>query len=58
MTYSPASDDQEWHGLLGWVAFHLNDTVRVEGVMLRRTARGRLALSYPRRRVEATGEER
>jgi DNA-binding cell septation regulator SpoVG len=37
-------------GLLGYVQFTLCDAVRVDGVTLRRTRDGRLALSYPRRR--------
>ena len=34
-------------GLLGWIAFTINDTLRVDGVTLRKTAEGRLALSFP-----------
>jgi len=36
-------------GLLGWVAFDLDGTVRVDDVSLRRTLDGRLALSFPSR---------
>lgn len=36
-------------GLLGYVSFLLNRSIRVDGVTLRRTAEGRLTLSYPAR---------
>ena len=36
-------------GLLGWVSFDINGTWRVDGVALRRTQRGTLALSFPSR---------
>ena len=57
VTYSPAGEAAERDGLLGFVSFHVDHMVRVEGVMVRRTAVGRLALSFPRRRVDAVGEE-
>lgn len=34
-------------GLLGWIAFTVNGKLRVDGVTLRKTAGGRLALSFP-----------
>ena len=37
-------------GLLGYVKFTLNATVQVDGVTLRRSAAGRLVLSFPARR--------
>ena len=36
-------------GLLGWIAFTINDTLRVDGTTLRRTADGRFALSFPKK---------
>ncbi|MCB9914840.1 MAG: septation protein SpoVG family protein [Planctomycetes bacterium] len=44
----PAADTRS--GLLGFVAFVLNEALRVDGVALRRTADGRLVLSFPARR--------
>lgn len=43
-------------GLLGWFSFVLNGSIRIDGVSLRRTADGRLALSYPAR-VDSSGRE-
>ncbi len=37
-------------GLVGFVSFDLNDLVRIDGVALRRTLRGRVALAFPARR--------
>lgn len=34
-------------GLLGWISFAVNGGLRIDGVTLRRTADGRLALSFP-----------
>ena len=44
-------------GLLGWVSFRLNGTLQIDGVSLRRTADGRLALSFPGRR-DGMGRQR
>jgi hypothetical protein len=43
-------------GLLGWVSCVLQDTLRLDGLALRRTADGRLALSFPARK-DARGRE-
>ena len=40
-------------GLLGWCSFTLGNLVRVDGVCVRRTRAGRLALSFPSRRDRA-----
>ena len=48
-----ASPTEARSGLLGWVSCVLNQTVVVDGIALRRTADGRLALSYPARRDRA-----
>ena len=37
-------------GLLGWIAFELNDELRVDGCALRRTLEGALIVSFPGRR--------
>ena len=36
-------------GLLGWIAFTINETLRVDGTTLRKTAGGRLTLSFPKK---------
>ena len=46
----PASTDERQRGLLGFVAFNLNDRVRLDGATLRRTSSGRLRISFPMRR--------
>ncbi len=43
-------------GLLGWVTCVLNHAVLLDGITLRRTADGQLALSYPARR-DRTGNQ-
>ena len=45
--FVPADADHMKTGLMGWVSFALNNALRIEGVTLRRTAGGRLALSFP-----------
>lgn len=37
-------------GFLGWVSLTLNDSLRLDGISLRRTRDNRLALSFPYRR--------
>ena len=36
-------------GLLGWVSCSINGSLRLDGIAVRRTAGGRLALSFPAR---------
>lgn len=55
--YTPASADDARFGLLGYVSFALGSGLRVDGVTLRRTADGRLALSFPAKR-DRRGKER
>lgn len=43
-------------GLIGWVKFRINDRVLIDGVTLRRTAAGRLTLSFPARRDRQGGQ--
>ena len=45
--FVPADADHIKTGLLGWVSFALNETLRVDGVAVRRTADGRLTLAFP-----------
>lgn len=45
--FAEAPDGQQRFGLLGYVRFVLADAVAVDGVALRRTREGRLALSFP-----------
>ena len=40
---------EEQRGLLGWASFRIGDRLRADGVAVRRTASGRLALSFPER---------
>lgn len=42
--------------MIGWVACTLNGSIRLDGLALRKTASGRLALSFPARR-DATGKQ-
>ena len=55
--YSPASEREGRDGLLGFVAFDVDCTLRVESVMVRRTRNGDIRLSFPRRRLDPTGQE-
>ena len=48
-----ASPTEARTGLLGWISCILNDALLVDGIALRRTAGGRLTLSYPARRDRA-----
>ena len=44
-----ASDADRDRGLLGWVTIAVNNALMIDGIALRRTRDGRLALSYPTR---------
>ncbi len=53
-----AVDPTEWKtGLLGFIAFTIDRALHVDGVALRRTASGRLTLSFPAR-VSKDGRKR
>ncbi len=54
--FTAASPSQEAEGLVGWVRFELNGVLRLDGVMLRRSVSGHLALSFPARR-DRTGRD-
>ena len=45
--FSPADAEHQKTGLLGWVSFTISDTLRLDGVTVRRTADGRLTLAFP-----------
>jgi DNA-binding cell septation regulator SpoVG len=53
LRFSPATRDDSALGLLGFASFLLNDAVRVDGVGVRRTIRGKLTLSWPTREDSA-----
>ena len=48
--FTPAGDAERQTGLLGWVTCVLGDLLRLDGIAVRRTRVGRLALSFPRGR--------
>ena len=54
--FTAAPDATQETGLLGWLSLVLNGSLQLEGVTLRRTAHGRLALSFPARR-DASGRQ-
>ena len=56
--FTSASSSDAAKGLLGWVRFILNDLVRIDGVGVRRTLAGHLALSFPARRDRAGREHK
>ena len=51
--FTSASSADADTGLLGWVRFILNGIVRIDGVAVRRTLRGRMALAFPAKRDRA-----
>ena len=57
VTLKAASAKQRKAGLVGWLYFKLPGGVKLDGVILRRTSRGKLALSFPKCR-KRTGRER
>ena len=50
VTFVPAGQEERARGLLGFVSMRFGDDLVLDGVTLRRTEQGRLALSYPMRR--------
>jgi DNA-binding cell septation regulator SpoVG len=57
LLFCPAPPEDRESGLLGWMSFTLEGSLRIEGVALRRTLAGRLTLSYPARR-DGQGRQR
>ena len=54
--FTAASPTGVASGLLGWASCTLNDSLRLDGIAVRRKADGGLALSYPARR-DAVGRQ-
>jgi hypothetical protein len=50
LRFSEASEADARTGVIGWVRFIVNDALSLDGVVLRRTASGRMTLSFPARR--------
>jgi len=48
--FAEASARDQERGLLGYVSLLVSDSLRLDGVCLRRTEDGRLTLAYPSRR--------
>lgn len=48
--FAASSDAERRTGLLGWVSATLNGALRLDGLALRRTADGRLTVSFPAKR--------
>ena len=48
--FTAAPITEQSRGLLGWLRVTVNGLIRLDGITLRRTALGRLTLSYPERR--------
>ncbi|MFO1053972.1 MAG: hypothetical protein U1F36_17280 [Planctomycetota bacterium] len=51
--FTRGSDQDVRAGLLGFVEFTIGERLRIDGVTVRRTRDGRLALSFPARRDRA-----
>jgi DNA-binding cell septation regulator SpoVG len=50
LAFRPAPALDRELGLLGWVGVLLDDAIRIENIVIRRTRDGRLRLFYPERR--------
>jgi DNA-binding cell septation regulator SpoVG len=55
--FTAASPEDAVGGLLGYVSATLNESLALDGLTLRRTADGRLTISFPARR-DSTGRQR
>lgn len=49
LAFVAASESDRSNGLLGYLSFVLGETLRIDGVTVRRTAAGRITLSFPQR---------
>ena len=56
ITFRASDPLQERAGLLGWISATIDDRLRLDGLTLRRTADGRLTLSFPAKR-DSTGRK-
>ena len=54
--FSAASPEDVEAGLLGWISCTLNEAIRLDGLALRRTLKGNLAISFPCRK-DASGRQ-
>jgi hypothetical protein len=54
--FTSAPPEEGRTGLLGYVAATINGRLRIDGITLRRTADGRLAIAFPARR-DAAGRQ-
>ncbi len=50
LTFTSASPADVQQGLLGWLSVRVDDSLVLDGIALRRTRNGQLALSFPERR--------
>ena len=49
VVFTAATREAAKTGLLGWVTFVLSGSLRIDGVTVRRTLSGHLALTFPQR---------
>lgn len=49
LTFVAAAESDRSNGLLGYLSFVLGGTLRIDGVTVRRSAVGHIALSFPER---------
>lgn len=54
--FTPADRDHQRTGLMGWLAVTVDETLRLDGLALRRTLDGRMTVSFPSRRDSAGRE--
>jgi hypothetical protein len=54
INFERSTPEQAESGLVGWIEIIVGGILRIDGVALRRTTAGRLALSFPER-VDACG---
>ena len=45
--FAPAPPHDAFRGVVGWASCTINGTVRLDGIAVRRTRGGRLAVSFP-----------
>lgn len=56
VTFSAAPESVRLTGLLGWVSLVVDGSLKIDGITVRRTRAGRLALSFPTRH-DRTGRQ-
>jgi hypothetical protein len=50
VSFQAAPEHEVQRGLLGWASFTIDGRLRLDGIAVRRTLDGRVALSFPSRR--------